>query len=407
MSKKNHQNPSNPQTNPTPETPRPTEPETAMPETPTETATQTQPDAVTPSETVLALRAGPEAQLAKAPEADPLSMAYMIPALPHMKDKLARLKRVDGDELASAVDKLQGKEHDALQALIGRLNPQNDFLDNDHQGLTLNLVKMDQGAGDDPAKPANSVKGALYTKPAGELLTVPPQFGRALGLPDRIRVYVLGMYNGRSFFTPRDEAGNPQPLPGIEVRGNAPICVSFDRKVGNRFDECGRCMHRPFANGSADRNACKDNVDLFVCTTDLTNIFRIGVAATSFKTSTGVIAQKLQGRANNWDISFEITTEKKNPKPGQEFYVLKASTVVDNDHANGVPTPETIKPLLGLFARQILTELHLPRLAGVYAAAKQKGEAAQGARPFDASPDDIAAAAAAMDYSRDGTSGTI
>lgn len=348
--------------------------------------------------------ANPSTDLATAPASevvqDDTSLAYMIPALPHLKDSLLKTHRVAPEEFEKAITVLKPDQKSAFFELSERLNPSQEFMDSDSQGLKLSMLKMDQGAGDDPAKPQNSVKGAIYSKPAGDLLTVTPNFSKTMGLPDKLMVYVLGMYNGRAFFAPRGADGKPQPPPGIELRGNAPICLSFDRKKGSRFSDCASCAYRPFANGTVDRSACKDNVDLFICLGDLSNLYQISVQATSFKTCTQFISQKLNGKKNPWDMPFYLTT-KKVQRPGQEFYVWEAQVVTSAEAPNGVQTDESLKGLLGLFARQIRTEKHLPRLASIYAAAANQGG------PHDvvdvASADAIAAAAGGMDYSQAGS----
>lgn len=324
-------------------------------------------------------------------------LAKILPA--KMRASLMATRMVTPEEFDSALARLDDVSRDAVQGLIERLNPTNDFDNNENTRLNLQMLKMDQGAGDDPARPENSVKGAFYTKPTGELLIVPQAFEKTLKLPSRLKVYVLALYNGRMFFAPKDSTGKPIPPPGVELRGNAPICVSYDRNVGSHYDECRACPYRPFANGSYDKDACKDNVDMYVVTADFSHMLRVPVAATSFKTSTDQIRQKTMGR-RFWDVAFYLSTEKTNPKPGQEFYKLKASLVNENN-PNGDPTPVELRPMLELFARQVRTELYLPALGATYARAKNKTDgAASGAA---ASTNDLLAAADSMDYSNAGS----
>lgn len=335
--------------------------------------------------------------------ADPESMAYMIPALPHLKDTLLKTKRVGAGEYETAIQTLDDKERNAYLDLTAKINPEKEFVEDGRTGMVMSMLKMDQGAGDSDKRPPKSVKGAIFSTPAMELITVPEAFVEEKNLPSKVKIYVLGLYSGRQFWSPRDKDGKPQPLPGIDVKGNAPICSSYDRKVGSRFGECKGCAYRPFANGTVDRNACKDDIHLFICMADLSGVYQINVAATSFKTCTTKISQKTQGWRVPWQGAFWLSAQLVPGKvPGQEYAIWTATPVTSKDEPNGVRTPDKLYPLLGLFARQIKTEIHLPRLAAAYSGAAE-GAASTGEPVAEASADMIAAAAGGMDYSQAGS----
>jgi hypothetical protein len=240
-------------------------------------------------------------------------------------------------------------------------------------------LSLDQGKGKEDKKPVNSKAGCSYDSD-GNLVTAPGQSALALGVVERIYGAVVGIHETRILWAPKDESGEPIPMPGLKggpPQKNQPLCTSMDRKVGSRFGDCERCNFRPNSPSVQWRSQCKDNTDVYVMRMDpngdikpFSSLYKLTMSTASNATGVKPIRTRIEGGWNTmWDRLFVFETLSVT-KGINTYQVWKSAVAVDRDNPAGIPTSPAARKVLELFARKIESAVYFPSLATAYSRSK-------------------------------------
>jgi hypothetical protein len=248
-------------------------------------------------------------------------------------------------------------------------------------------LRIDQGSGNDMAKPGNSNKGCTYDSD-GNLVTAPGQLSMSLGVPERFMGAIIAVHGTRQMWPPKDEQGNPIPLPGLkgDFSKNQPLCSSMDRQVGSRWGDCSKCNYRPFATGQPRKNECKDEWHYYVVRMDLDDrsqvlpfsaLYRIVMTSSSVVTGAKPINQRVKGWPMLWSRLFMFETAQQS-RGNMSWYQWKTSLAIGPGQPAGIPTPPWAQKLLEQLARKVDASIFFPALASTYGRANGVLEAAAG-----------------------------
>lgn len=321
------------------------------------------------SETIAAEAGGESETALSAPadtaiaEAHPDSLANLIPALPHKREVLLSIRKVHPEEFDAVVGSLPDDLRKNFEGLLRRMNPSRETREMGEPVFRPTSLRLYQGTGEKP-KNVKLPKGGVEDS-NGNIALVPEAFKEDFeGVPQKIRVSALFMATGRAYWPARDGAGLPIIPAGLDIKGNQMICGSNDRLMGSRYGKCSDCPYKPSFDSKT--KACKDSIDLFVVKPDLSGIYQVTLGATSFKTSANIIT----GKANAWEKDYMGQFDLEPllvEKPGQNYYVWKATPVTSRQEPNGVMNSAPALAIMDLMVRQIRTEVYFPRLAAIYA----------------------------------------
>lgn len=362
-----------------------------------ETTTTTKKDetpVAVPSEIVPAAPVAPTA-LATVPatQNDGESLVHLIPALPHLKERLTKLKRPSAEMLEEAISGLDEIKRDNFRNLLEQLNQEKEGMHVSGKGLRLPDMRIYQGTGEDANRPETTPVGSIYGTD-GTVLSVPSAFvaqWKASGVGGAVRVALLSLVEARTFWPPRNN--DDFKIEGLEIKKNVPICKSLDRKRGNQFGDCSACGYRPFKDGNFNPEGCKDDIHAFFITSDFKHLYRFVITSTSLKAGGLPIKKKSQNWPKPWSYFFDLST-KSESKETKRWFTLSPSVAVNDDAPQGLSPTIAEQKLMALLCRQIDADLFYPQLAEIYTAESRKNES---------SDEDLAAVAANLknlpDYS--------
>lgn len=292
------------------------------------------------------------------------SMSHLIPVLPHLARQLSRTKRLAPGELEEAVNQLDSKQSDNFRAMLARMNPEKPGVHLAQQAFRVPEMRIYHGTGNDESRPPTAPEGSIYS--SDSRLLVVPETHRAMfpTVGQKAVAAVVGVYNTRTFWAPREDSGASLP-PGVELKGNQPICNSFDRQRGNRYGSCSACPYRPWKDGKMDKNSCRDELHLYLVLRDFSGIYRFIVSGTSMKSGGIPVMKKVQSWAAPWSYYFSFATTKIT-KDKMRWFQLESSVATDQASPEGIAPSDAEQRVLSLLCRQIETEAYYPALGKIY-----------------------------------------
>lgn len=321
------------------------------------------------------------------------SLVHLIPSLPHLKDRLTKLKRPSAEMLENAILGLDPVKRENFRNLLEQLNQEKEGMHVSGKGLRLPDMRIYQGTGEDANRPETTPVGSIYGTD-GTVLSVPSAFvaqWKASGVGGSVRVALLSLVEARTFWPPRNN--DNFKIEGLEIKKNVPICKSLDRKRGNQFGDCSACGYRPFKDGNFNPEGCKDDIHAFFITSDFKHLYRFVITSTSLKAGGLPIKKKSQNWPKPWSYFFELST-KSESKETKRWFTLSPSVAVNDDFPQGLSPTIAEQQLMSLLCRQIDADLFYPQLAEIYDSESRKNES---------SDDDLVAVAANLknlpDYS--------
>lgn len=322
------------------------------------------------------------------------SLEYLRVDLPHLADKLARMHVPTKSELQTAMSALTPEEQKQFDEFWTRQTAPKDGLgEGTEQSFTATVqrVKIYQGTGDDQGRPDDCPGGGVYVQ-FGPTLCVLPDDANRLELPGSFRAAVIGFYNGRTYWPPKDNKGKVQMPPGLSPDHRGPICTSLDRTMGSFYGKCETCPFRPSqgGGGGGDR-ACVNEVTLFLMLENF-EIYRLGISSTSLPTCATPIRTQIENWRMMWECFFQFSTEKKT-RDDKRWFVLKSQVAKTKAHPQGVPTTEGFRRMAQYFARLNSTEWYYPTLSKTYADATRNRVARENNSSSDTDAEKALAAA--------------
>jgi hypothetical protein len=326
---------------------------------------------------------------------DGKSLRHLAVIMPHIAAELAAIQLVRREEVDAALVDLPGDLRDNFMQMLIRMNPKKPGMHVAKDEFKPVDLRINSGQGKDPILPPTCPKGGVYSS-QGEMILVPHAVvDNFKGATDRMAVTIIGYYEGRQFWPPRDEAVKAQLPPSLKAKADtgAPFCSSMDRVHGTEFGECQACPYLPFRAGKPEDIGCGDATTLYLMRGDLGALYRVTLTKTGLK-ATKPIRAIIGGWQSLWSGQFFIETTEAS-SPSYTWNTWKFSLAM----RGGEPlmnSPAAMR-VLELFSRKIETELYYPQMAATYARKMVTADAAGGA-PADMSA--IESASVGMDYSQ-------
>jgi hypothetical protein len=296
---------------------------------------------------------------------DGMTLAHLAPKLPHLKRVLESQLQIQEGEIEAAIEELTPKSREAFDEMMSRLNPQKPGVHTSSENIRFNDLRVYHGPGSDPSRPKFAQPGSIYSTD-GVLHTVPPSHKELFpNTSTKLVAAVIAYMEARTFWAPKDDKGNVLLPPGVELKGNVPICRSLDRKRGDRMGVCQECPYKPFKDGKYDPKACKDEVHLFLVLKGYAGIYRMVLSGTSVKTGSGQIRKQASNWKSPWQYFFEFDTTE-HTKGTQRWFQIESRVATDLENPNGIPTSETDYRLLELLSRKFDNEMYYQGLVQIY-----------------------------------------
>lgn len=269
------------------------------------------------------------------------ALAERLP--PRYREDVLFMVRPSPEQLFSIVESLPGDSQAKMIELVRKTRPKKQGAHTAREGFSPTQVRVFQGTGNDPAKPAKLPPGNFYTVDS-----------RDLG--DEIQGVVLGFYEGRTMWPPRDQG---------DSSSKGPVCFSLDRKMGSRYGECESC---PNATRKYNEGGCGREVTVFFVDQELTGIYELKFSKSSMGGGDALV--RILNKADNlWDRYFVIKNEERT-EGDRRWYVTKATPLNDPKNPAAANTNRQMHPLYEALSRLLDADVFYPQLADVYDRAK-------------------------------------
>lgn len=301
---------------------------------------------------------------------DPLSesaVADLVKVFPTEEKYLRQIFVPVRDEvLDEALAGLSDAQQQAFAEAMARMNPVRAG-DHRRQASSFKLydLRIYQGTGNDESKPKLAPPGSIYSTDGRILAAGDPDQAALLRVPEKFAGYVISIYEGNTFWPPREDQGGQMPE-GVEDTGGAPICRSLDGEKGNRYGSCAACTYRPFIDKKPNRGACTSSMFLIVVPTDFSGVYRFGLSGMSNKAGRAMKKKMDAGWRSIWEHPFLFGTKKEIGKddPNKRWFS------VDPSAQPGQPS-DGEKAVLALLCRRYETEVYWPERRRIYLSAAQ------------------------------------
>lgn len=277
------------------------------------------------------------------------ALAERLP--PRYREDVLFMVRPTPEQLFGIVEKLPGDSQAKMIELVRKTRPKKQGAHTAREGFSPTQLRVFQGTGNDPAKPAKLPPGNFYTVDS-----------RDMG--DEVHGIVLGFYEGRTMWPPRDQ----------ETSNKGPLCFSLDRKMGSRYGECESC---PNAQKKYSDGGCGREVTVFFIDEALTGIYELKFSKSSMGGGDALV--RILNKADNlWDRVFVIKNEERT-EGDRRWYVTKATPVSDPKNPTAANTDRKLHPLYEALSRLLDADVFYPQLADVYDRAKGSTDTANNA----------------------------
>jgi hypothetical protein len=315
-------------------------------------------DAPAPATTETALVPAGETAIAAPVNAMSQNAALAARLPPRYREQVLFLARPTPEKFADIISKLPDTLQPAMLELIRKTRPKKQGMHTEREGFAPTAVRVNQGTGNDAARPQRHVAGDFYTADSRDLGT-------------ELKVAFLGLFEGRTMWPPRDAGG------GGEGGGKAPICFSLDRKIGTKYGDCAAC---PNATRKYNEGGCGREITAWFVDSDLTGIYEIKFTKTSYYS--GESLQKILSKCENlWDRWFTMKNEERK-EGDRRWFVLKVTPFSDPKVPGAGNTDRQAHPLYEALSQLLDADVYFPNLADTYDRAKSStdngGEVAAG-----------------------------
>lgn len=251
------------------------------------------------------------------------------------QDAVLMLERPSTAALVELVSKLDESWQGKVTSLLRRMRPTKQGIHTKGGGFKITEVKLYQGVGNDPARPAKLPPGGLYTSDTQTLET--PFIGA-----------VIGLHETRTMWPP------------LEGARSGPLCYSLDMVQGSKYGKCEAC---PNSKKLPRDGGCGTEVVAYVVDKDMTGVYSIKFSKTSFRAGRQLI-QLVSAGDEIWSrwVSF---SEQEYKDGSKRWFGLKASAVESKNQAD-LFVPRELDPVLRALSQALDAEVYYPALADVY-----------------------------------------
>lgn len=291
-----------------------------------------------------ALTVAPKTQLVAAPDngmARNKALAERLPA--QYREDVLFMVRPTPEQLFEIVANLPGDNQNKMMELVRKTRPKKQGAHTANEGFAPIQLKVNQGTGNDPTKPAKHPPGNFYT-------------GDSRDMNDTIECVVLGFYEGRTMWPPRDQA---------DGAGKGPLCFSFDRKMGSRYGDCASC---PNASKKYTEGGCTREVTAWVMDRDMTGIYEVKFSKSSIGGGEAMVRVMKTAKAL-WERWFVVKNEERT-EGDRRWFVTSAKPYNDPKDAAATYTDPDMHALYENLSRLLDADVYFPALADSYDRAK-------------------------------------
>ena len=268
------------------------------------------------------------------------ALADRLPA--QYREDVLFMTRPTPEQFFEIVQKIPGDQQSKMIELIKKTRPKKQGAHMANAGFAPIQLRVNQGTGNDPAKPPKHPPGNFYSTDSRDM-------------NDALECVVLGFFEGRTMWPPRDQEG----------AGKGPLCYSFDRKTGSRYGDCASC---PNASKKYTEGGCTREVTAWVMDRDMTGIYEVKFSKSSI--GGGQAMMRVMRTAKSlWERYFVIANEART-EGDRRWYVTTAKPFVDPKDASATNTDPALHPLYEGLSRLLDADVYFPALADVYDRAK-------------------------------------
>ncbi len=276
------------------------------------------------------------------------ALADRLPA--RLREDVLFMTRPTPEKLFEIVMRLPEESQQKMLELVRKTRPKKQGAHTAREGFSPTQVRVFQGTGKDPAKPAKLPPGNFYTTDS-----------RDLG--DEIHGIVLGFYEGRTMWPPREQGG--------ESDSKGPLCFSLDRKMGSRYGECETC---PNAQKKYTEGGCGREATIWFIDDALTGIYELKFSKSSIGGGDALV--RVLSKADQlWERKFVIKNDERT-EGDRRWYVTKATPFSDPKDPKATYTDKALHPLFEGLSQLMDADVYYPTLADVYDRAKASTDTA-------------------------------
>ena len=275
------------------------------------------------------------------------ALADRLPA--QYREDVLFMIRPTAEHFFDIVMKMPAESQAAMMELIKKTRPKKQGAHTSNEGFSPTQLRVNQGTGNDQAKPAKHPPGNFYSTDSRDM-------------NDEIECVVLGFYEGRTMWPPRDS--------GDSSGSKGPLCYSFDRKMGSKYGECASC---PNASKKYTEGGCTREVTAWVMDRDMTGIYEVKFSKSSI--GGGEAMMRVMKTAKFlWERWFIIKNEART-EGDRRWYVTTAKPFSDPKNPNATYTDVTMHPLYEGLSRLMDADVYFPQLADTYDRSKNSTDA--------------------------------
>lgn len=271
-----------------------------------------------------------------------LNMALASRLPEEYRESVLMLERPSTTALAEMVSKLDESWQSKVMSLLRRMRPTKQGIHTKGGGFKITEIKLYQGVGNDPARPAKLPPGGLYTSDTQVIET--PFIGA-----------VVGVHETRTMWPP------------LEGARSGPLCYSLDMEQGSKHGKCKSCH---YANKLPRDGGCGTEVVAYIVDQNMTGVYSIKFSKTSYRAGKQLI-QLVSAGDEIWSrwVSF---SEQEYKDGSKRWFGLKASAVESKNQAD-LFVPKALDPILRAMSCALDAEVYYPALADVYDRSRASG----------------------------------
>lgn len=274
------------------------------------------------------------------------ALADRLPA--RYREDVLFMQRPSPEQLFEIVMKLPADSQQKMLELVRKTRPKKQGAHTAREGFSPTQLRVNQGTGNDPVKPAKHPPGNFYTTDS-----------RDMG--DEVKVVFIGFYEGRTMWPPRDQG---------DSASKGPLCFSLDRKMGTRYGECEAC---PNAQKKYTEGGCGREVTAWFLDEDMTGIYEVKFSKSSIGMGDSLV--KILNKADNlWDRWFTLKNDARS-EGDRRWYVTKSTPFTDPKNPAASNTDRALHTLYEGLSRLLDADVYFPALADTYDRAKGSTDA--------------------------------
>ena len=293
----------------------------------------------------------PEQEKAIAKSEDtPVSLAKELNGTDLFLDRfLTRIQAVEKDvpdkaQMRAIIKALPTDQQEAVAAIMRRMATDKKGIYSSNERPDYTELRLYQGTGADSNRPETAIPGQFY-------LTSKENVGKVF------EGTVIAIWEGRTMWPDRDAGGSSK----------MPVCISMDRRVGNRFGNCKDCPNLPWRDGKKDQ-LCGDDIVAFMLPRNMSDIVLVRFTRTSEPAGRRLMRFAKKGGLLGlpWERWYRITAEEhKDPERSFRWFTMETNVNADEE------VPEELHHFCETMCTNAEVSYILPGIAQIYRQAEE------------------------------------